>query len=83
MPAPVPSEELTALLLRAGFDEVQRVAAERGVDREGFIAELLSRAIDGLWDDEDREGLRAKAQAAVSGYVDALFDWAGDERVAA
>lgn len=79
----IPADELTAALLDAAFAEVECVATERGVDREGFIAELLFRAVEGLWDDEDREALRGKAHAAVSAYVDALFDGLGDARVAA
>ena len=79
----VSPDELTATVLDAAFDEVERVAAERGIGREDFVTELLSRAVEGLWDDEGREGLRAKAHAAVSAYVDALFDGLDDERVAA
>ncbi len=82
-PSLIPADELTRVMIDAAFNEVERVAADRGVDREGLIVELLSRAVEGLWDDEDRDALRGKAHAAVSAYVDALFDGLGDERVAA
>lgn len=77
-PAPVPPDELTAAVLDAAFVEVERVAAERGAGADGFTAELMARAVDRLWGDEDREALRAKAHAAASACVDALFDEVGD-----
>ena len=83
MRAPVPPDELNRALIDVAIGEVERIMLERGLSPTEVTAELLHRAVDRMWGDEDREGLRAKAHGEVSAYVDALFDGVGDDRVAA
>lgn len=74
MSAPrTPSDQLTKAALDAAFAEVERVAAERGLDAAAFTDDLLARAVARLRGDQDRKHLRVAAQLAVAQQVDALF----------
>lgn len=82
MPRPnnlVPEGEKTWEMIQAAFAQTDKIMAERGWNTGAIDQEYLRRVVDRLWtDDLDREPLKAKARAAISHEVDALFDSIGD-----
>ena len=75
-----PAEELTRHMVDAALAESRRVMIERDITEFGVTFEFMSHAIDRLWEDDDLEGLRAKAHALADNYIDRLFDGIGEYR---
>lgn len=72
-------DEKTWDMIQAAFAKTDKIMAKRGWTAGDIDREYLRRAVERLWsDNQDRDGLKEKAVAAVSIEVNALFDSIGD-----